>query len=955
MITHDSVSGGVPLVRDGSAADVYVDEDDADVVRIAAEDFAEDVARVTDERPALAGSLGELTGTAVVAGTLGSSEGVDVCVERCGLDGDAERLSGGRESFLVRTVADPLSGVDSAVLVVGSDRRGTAFGIYELSKRIGVSPWYWWADVPPDRRETLVVEPGAYRYGPPSVAYRGVFLNDEDFGLRPWASETFAPEDAADRPGVGPRTYEKLFELLLRLKANTVWPAMHPGTKAFYRYPEHAELADRYAVIVGTSHCEPMHRNNVDEWEDAVGEWNYATNRDRVLAYWRERVESVAGFENVFTLGMRGIHDSGMPGGETRAETRTLLQGVLDDQRRLLDAAHERPVEEVPQVFCPYKEVLDLYREGLDVPEDVCLLWPDDSHGYLRGLPTEADRERSGGSGIYYHLSYWGRPHDYLWLSSVPLGVVSTEMRRAYEAGARECWVVNVGDLKPTEKETEFFLDLAWDVDLGGRRSPSEWLVDWATREFGEVHADEIADLLSEYYRLCLARKPEHMGWSTVYPDTPTGDPAFSFVHGGDEARRRLDAFVGLVDRAETAFESLPRGRRPAFYQLVLYPLRCAAAMSEKFLHAARSRRYAEQGRASANRYADAALDAHDRIRVETTRYNETLLGGKWDRMQSASPRDLRVFDPPDVARLNPAGPGELGVAVEGRREPLEPDGEVPSLPAFRAGVGRRRFVDVFNYGAAPFEWTATADAEWVEVSERSGTVEDERRLWVGVDWDELAEARASSTVTVAGAGAEYAVRVEAVASADETSRAEGADFLEVDGSVGIEAERYSRKVDGAPERWVPGDVPGRLAGGTMRVAPARFESHDPDADDAPRLEYDVELTTAGAATVKVQCLPAQAAGDGRNLRYAVALGDGPRRAVSVDPDGDEHDPEWQKNVLRGAAVTTTTHDVESAGVRTLRLWALDPGLVVDRIAVYADGERETYLGPQGTAVRKSK
>ncbi|WP_049917106.1 glycosyl hydrolase 115 family protein [Halogeometricum pallidum] len=958
MITHDTVPGGIPLVHDGATADIYVDGDDAEVVRVASGDFAEDVERVTGERPGLTGSLDELSGTAVIVGTLGSSKGVDTCVERCRLGADAERLSKDRESFFVRTVENPLPTVDSAVLVAGSDRRGTAFGVYELSRRIGVSPWYWWADVPTERRETLVVEPGTYRYGPPSVAYRGFFLNDEDFGLRPWASETFAPEDAADRPGIGPKTYARLFELLLRLKANTVWPAMHPGTKAFYRYPEHAELADKYAIAVGTSHCEPMHRNNVEEWEESFGEWNYATNRDRIRAYWRERVESVAAFENVFTLGMRGIHDSGMPGGETAAETRELLQRVLDDQRHLLNAAHDRPVETVPQVFCPYKEVLDLYRSGLSVPDDVCLLWPDDSHGYLRELPTEADRARSGGSGVYYHLSYWGRPHDYLWLSSVPLGVVSTEMRRAYEAGARECWVVNVGDLKPAETETEFFLDLAWDVDLGGRESPSEWLVDWAAREFGDAHADEVADLLGEYDRLCLARKPEHMGWSTVYPDTPTGDPEFSFTGEGDEARRRLDAFDELVERAEAVFESLSSSRRASFYQLVLYQLRCAAAMSETFLHAARSRLHAEQGRASANRYADAALDAHERIRAETRYYNEALRDGKWNRIQSGSPRDLPVFDPPDVARLEPGKSAELGVAIEGRREPLDAGdgGEVaPSLPAFRAGVDRERFVDVFNRGATPFEWTATANAAWIEVSERAGTVEDERRLRVGVDWDRATGPQASGTVTVSGAGAEYSVRVEAVAATAGSPREGDADFLEVDGAVGIEAERYSRKADGVPGRWVPGDAPGRLAGRTVRVAPARFEIHDPEADDAPRLEYDLELTTTGVTTVEVHCLPTQALSGDRDLRYAVALGDGPRRTVSVDPDGGEHDPEWQENVLRGAALGTTTHAVESAGGHTLRMWALDPGLVVDRIAVYADGERETYLGPRETAVPGSE
>ncbi|SFL33626.1 Glycosyl hydrolase family 115 [Halogranum rubrum] len=953
MISNTPVSDGVQLVSDGVTADVYVDESDADVVNIAAEDFRADVERVTDYRPELVTTLDDLSSIAVIVGTVRSAEGIHRCLDDC--DGvDVEALADERESFVIQTVEDPLPNVRSAVLILGSDRRGTAFGVYELSKQVGVSPWYWWADVAPDSQETVVVEPGTYRYGPPSVAYRGVFLNDEDWGLRPWASETFAPEEAAERPGLGPTTYAKIFELLLRLKANTVWPAMHPGTKAFYRYPENADIADQYAIVVGTSHCEPMHRNNVDEWEESFGEWNYATNRGRVLEYWRTRVESVSAYENVFTLGMRGIHDSGMPGGDTEPETRELLQAVLDDQRQLLATTHDRPVEAIPQVFCPYKEVLDLYRSGLDVPDDVCLMWPDDSHGYLRELPTETERARAGGSGVYYHLSYWGRPHDYLWLSSVPLGVVSTEMQKAYDAGARECWVVNVGDIKPTEKELEFFLDLAWDVDLGGHESPTAWLSDWAAREFGDAHAGEVADILSEYYRLSLARKPEHMGWSRVYPDTQPGDPEFSFTHAGDEAHRRLRAFADLAERAEAVYDALPAARQPSFYQLVLYQLRCSAAMSEKYLHAARSRFYADHGRVSANRYADAALDAHDRIRAETDHYNETLLDGKWDGMMCASPRDLPVFDPPEVDRVTPNEGSALGVAVEGRRHPLdggaEPDGVHGKLPTFHADVERTHFVDLFNRGDTPFGWAAATSHDWIDLGDETGTVADERRLRISVDWEAMLETREKGTITVTGAGATYRIGVEASRSTHDSERDVAADFVEVDGVVAIEAEHASRTTTGSPGRWVSCDAPGRLSGATVCTEPTRFPSHDSRAT-APCLEYDVALDSYGTATVDVQCLPTQALNDHRDLRYAVAFDDGPRTVVSVDPEGDEHHPEWQANVLRGAAIGTSEHDVDAAEAHTLRLWALDPGLVVDRVVVYTDAERATYLGPRETAI----
>lgn len=946
MITNRPSDDDVPLVSGDEIADIYVDEDDHEVANIAATDCGDDIERVTGCHPTVTGSLDELSETAVIVGTIGRSEGVEQCLQVS--DVDAATLTDKRESFVIETVEQPLPDVESCVLIAGSDRRGTAYGAYELSEQIGVSPWYWWADVSVAERDTVVVESGMYSFGPPSVTHRGIFLNDEDFGLRPWASETFAPDEADDRPGIGPTTYARIFELLLRLKANTIWPAMHPGTKAFYRYPENPEVAQQYAIIVGTSHCEPLHRNNVDEWDGSPNEWNYATNRERILTYWRSRVEDVADHENIFTLGMRGIHDSGMVGGDTRAETVELLQQVIDDQRRLLDETHDRPVEEIPQVFCPYKEVLDVYRGGLDVPEDVCLMWPDDNHGYVRELPTDAERSREGGSGMYYHLSYWGRPHDYLWLSSIPLSLVRTELVKAYDAGVHDYWVINVGDIKPTETELEFALDLAWDVEATRSVPSTEWLRSWADREFGETHAEDIAEILAEYYRLSLARKPEHMGWSAVYPDTAPDEPAFSFVHEGDEARRRIDAFKRLVERAESVYETLPPERRSSFYQLVLYQVRCAASMSKKYLHAARSRLYTGQGRTTANRYAELAERAHRRIESETRYYNEDLCDGKWDKMMSHQPRDLPVFDAPATGNLTPRKGAALGVVAEGHRAPVRSDESTPpTLPTFDPDTDPERFVDIFTRGDDSVEWSATTDHEWIDIDTTEGTVEGERRLWVGIDWDTAPDRHTTGDVTIEGGGVEKIVRVEAVSPSGEPR----SDFLETNGAVTIEAEHYSRAHDGDLGIWSQCDIPGRVSGATIAVEPATFPSHAPDSDAAPLLEYDIELSTTGPVDVEVQCIPAQALNEQRDLRYTVSIDRDERAVVSIDPDGGEHDSQWQRNVLRGATIAATTHEIETPGTHTLQLRALDPGLIVDRIVVRADRDRKTYLGPRESAL----
>src|ERR1044071_3334201 len=401
-------AGDFALVRDGRAADVLVSAEDFKVVQLAANDLAADVERVTGVRPTVRTELKGLSQPAVLVGTLGKSAFIDRLPEEGKLD--AKGLRGHWESFLITTVKDPLPGVPLGLVVAGSDRRGTAYGVYELSQAMGVSPWYWWADVAPVRKRELYVAAGTRRAGPPAVKYRGVFLNDEDWGLQPWAAKTFEPE----YDDIGPKTYARLFELLLRLKANTVWPAMHEVTRPFNADPRNAAVADDYAIVMGSSHAEPMLRNNVGDWKDDKALYDYTKNPEGVRRYWEERVRANGRYENLYTLGMRGIHDSAMQGQKSQPERIKLLEQIFADQRAML-ARHVRPdVTQVPQVFIPYKEVLADYRKGLKVPEDVTIVSPDDNFGYVRWFPTAEERRRPGGFGVYYHVSYLGRPLSYL-------------------------------------------------------------------------------------------------------------------------------------------------------------------------------------------------------------------------------------------------------------------------------------------------------------------------------------------------------------------------------------------------------------------------------------------------------------------------------------------------------------------------------------------------------------
>jgi hypothetical protein len=638
-LTEAPGAGGFKLVASGQAAGLYVGPDDFKVVQIAADCLATDVERVTGLKPALKSTAEKLSGPAVLIGTIGKSAVIDELIRTGKLD--VKAIAGQWESFVIVTVTNPVAGVREALVIAGSDRRGTAYGVFTLAEAIGVSPWVWWADVPPPRRSSLVVAATSITSLPPAVRYRGIFINDEDWGLQPWAAKTFEPETK----DIGPKTYARVCELLLRLKANYLWPAMHPCTKAFNLYPQNKVVADDYAIVMGSSHCEQMLRNNVTEYDEKkIGPWDYDQNRTNLLAYWQQRLGENGKFENIYTVGMRGIHDSGMPGGGSTAQKVARLQRVIDDQRELIAQAVNPHPALVPQIFCPYKEVLALYQNGLNVPDDVTLVWPDDNHGYVRQLSNANEQKRSGGAGVYYHLSYWGAPEDYLWLGTTSPALIWEEMHKAYEHGARSVWVVNVGDIKPGELGMEFFLRLAWDVRPWNETAQPKFLTDWAARNFGATPATEIAAVLDEYYRLNFPARPEHLHLAT-------------FTTNYHEITTRLQRFDKLVAATETIYAKLPPEQRDAFYQLAVYPIRGAALANEMHLSGSPER----------------ASRAYEQIQAETQYYNEKLAGGKWRHMMSSNPRNRPALRKPAITNTNaftlsatnPSASGEGFVSFE--------------------------------------------------------------------------------------------------------------------------------------------------------------------------------------------------------------------------------------------------------------------------------------------------
>lgn len=520
-------------------------------------------------------------------------------------------------------------------IVVEGDARGCAYGLLELSRKAGVSPWIWWGDVLPKKKLRLALPSDFDEHQQPSVEYRGIFINDEDWSIRTWSNSVM--DKRADKH-VGINTYRELFRLLLRLRANTIWPAMHPGSGGYFQLEGAQALADSFAIHIGTSHCEPLLRNNVEEWDvPSMGRFNYVTNAERVKAYWVERLMATAKSKNIYTIGMRGIHDGSMEGVKGLDDQTKWLQRVIDDQRILLAKHVNKDVTKIPQVFVPYKEVLQIYENGLKVPDDVELMWCDDNYGYLTRLPDEAQQKRIGGGGIYYHLSYWGRPHSYLWLSTTQPGLIYYEMSEAWKHNVRREWICNVHDPKVARLGMEFFLDMAWDFDSFAPNTINERIISYLVRDFGQ-HGKSLTPIMNEYFRLCSLRKPEFMGFNQIELDKKLFVRGWSPVAPPDWDEIMCDSVLNcwniLASKTNEIADFIPLRLKDAFFATIQYPVLASAAMARKSIEHWRN--------------YDKSMQAHQQIIELTERYN-AMAGGKWHGLMNCKPADLLVFQRPEL------------------------------------------------------------------------------------------------------------------------------------------------------------------------------------------------------------------------------------------------------------------------------------------------------------------
>lgn len=907
-------------------APIVYSANDAKVVEIASKLFAEDVQRVTGQLPEVSADAQLPNTPSVVIGTMGHSKVVDQLIASKQIDPSAIRDQW--ESFLITTAGPHL-------VILGSDRRGTAFGVFTLSEAIGVSPLYWWADVPSKPSEQLHITAHNYREGSPSVKYRGLFINDEamdDASLHGWAKSNFEPDEGR----IGPKTYAKVFELLLRLKANYCWPAMHKPSLAFNMNPQNAHVADDYAIVMGTSHCEQMLRNNVAEWKKR-GPWNYLKNRDRMYDYWKERVQENKAFENTYTIGLRGVHDTEMVGAKTIDDMVEVTQQAIRDQREILSDNISSAVTEIPQVLCTYKEVQIIYENGLKVPDDVTLLWADDNHGYIRRLSTAEEQQRSGGSGVYYHLSLLGTPDGFLWLSTISPSLMSYELSKAHAYGADRIWMINVGDLKPAEKELTFAMQLAWDIDRWTPEKATGFIAEWAGETFGKAYAQSIGDLMNEFYILAASGKPEHV---------------YRINYTAKEIEHRLNSYRDLDQRASVIYQQLPDNYETAFDHLILYPIQGSRWQNEHMLLGRRSQLKAASGdTAGALADAKASKAATTQLDRITERYNHGNGDGKWKNMMSWWPRPHRVESTVASEQLcakasTATPPRQLGLSqIELDTNAKMNNGTLQQAePADTPGKATLRFES--NVAGHNALWALTTIPTYSKSSyyghnritpsitgSVNGTAFNGKlsipgnRWHTAISppvWNKIADIeiqQGNNTITLDLHHPLIQIS-DLQISMVEPSR--------VDPLHTVSVGNYTKK--GAGKAANIKTLPGLGTGVGVASMPFTAPSlDDRQIDQAPWVEYEIPASE-NAARLIIRTLPNQRIHEGRGMRYAVSIDDSKPRVFDVH--ADEFTSEWQTNVIRGFTSRSLALTPAKPHTHRIRIYLLDPGLVLSEILI---------------------
>lgn len=930
----------------GKAAAIYVDPlDDKGVIR-AANDLADDVKKVSGTAASVRLEPKPVEGS-IIIGTIGKSKLIDKLVADKKLD--VKEVKEKWESFIIQTV-------NGNLIIAGSDRRGTIYGVYDVSEKIGVSPWYYWADVPVKKSSQLFVKNGRYVQEPPKVKYRGIFINDESPSFTGWCRAKFG--------GVNSKMYATMFELLLRLKANYLWPAMW-GNAFNEDDPLNPVLANEYGIVMGTSHHEPMMRahNEYTSRRKDIGAWDYVTNKQKLDTFFYEGIERNKNFDNLITMGMRGDGDVAMGKGNDQENIKT-LQDVVKNQQEIIRKVYNANPANYPQLWAIFTEVQRYYDAGLTVPDDITLLFCDNNWGYIRRIQPAKEKGRKGGTGLYYHIDMNGGPWNDRWINTTTIPKLREQFSLAYQSGINKIWIVNVGDLKPKELPIDFILRYAWNPDAYPAEKVKDYTVNWAATIFGKEYAAEIADIVSKYPKYNLWRKPE-----AQVPNL------FSVVNH-HETDSLIKLWQAVADKAEALRSKISPAAQDAYYQLVLYPAKASAGVAQMYLNADINNLYAKQGRVSANDYANRTRKLYVTDSLMGNFYNDTMSGGKWKNMMSDIHTGYRQWNMPRnrtmpaVVDVVPQTTPAWGVAVEGSLLAWPAATEKAALPVFDGLKKSVYYIDVFNKGIGSFPFEAIVNKPWIKLSITKGTVEKEQRVFVSIDWNALPTGTSEGSIHVKKDDSLIQVYLSVVKA--EIFPPSKPFYGSLTGEFSIPANKFTSNVAAKDATWVALPDLGR-GEACMGIYPTTAASAAPL--DAPRLEYNVFINKQGKINCLLGILPTQDVYPQRGLRIAVSVDNGEpiildARKGLVDTF-DEYKPQnlAQSKVLKPLPPLSreiamignykprrseifdnlrwldVQLDITKPGFHTIKIFMVDPEVVLEKIVVDPDNEYPSYFG----------
>ncbi|KAK6465686.1 hypothetical protein DFJ63DRAFT_310772 [Scheffersomyces coipomensis] len=955
------------LYSNHQPATLFLDQSDWPGVIKAGLDLSDDFKKVTgDALPVfnytsnICTSVHGNVNTAIIVGTLGNSSFIDSLVSSNKLN--VTEIEGKWESYISQVIENPAPCIQNALVIVGSDKRGSIYGLYDVSEQIGVSPWYWFADVVPANHNEIYVSKSIVKVqGEPSVKYRGLFLNDEQPSLGGWVQAKY-PEGLYNSYFVH-EFYVNLFELLLRLRANLLWPAMWASMFGVDD-PENQYWANYYGIVMSTSHTEPLMRAT-NEWTTfGNGSWDYSTNKDNIVEFWRQGIIRSKPYDNMWITGMRGFGDTPITGGVEVG----LLENVITTQRELLsEYFNGTDITDIPQAWCLYKEVQAYYQEGMQVPDDITLLWVDDNYGNVRRLPVANETYRAGGAGMYYHFDYVGDPRDYKWINTISLEKTWEQMHLTYEREAKNYWILNVGDLKPLEVPIEYFFSMAYDMDSWGQiNTVMNWTVAWAGREFGAYYDDveEIADIM-DLYGFYASRKKYELLNTTTYS-----------IYNYNEAATVLEQWSNLTDRAWAVYNKLPKDVQPSFFEFILHPVVAGYTVYDIQLSAGKNNLYAGQRRNQANYLAQYV---QQRFQDDANWKNEydTLLDGKWVHMMDQTHLGYDYWQQPMRDTLPPLAylqigednlAGSMGLTVE------QSEGSVPGDDQYNAVAysnntlvlpvldpyTKSRYIEVFNRGIFDVFFNATPENDYVTVTPSEGVIlATNTSIWnsifleVTVDWDNAPDGYNIDYIDISsnssyGFFGEPQVHLPINKTSAPTNYT---GFIESAQEISIEAGHFSNNVSNNDTYYVEIDRYGRTLSG-VTLFPVTADSQEA-TDDASYLEYNFYSFTVPqyGTNITVYTSPSLNANPYRPLRYAIAVDDEEPQEIQIviDPTDPTAMPAgWETAADDGVWIHNTTHTFDG-GEHVLKLWALEPAVVFQKVIVDFGGVVPSFLGPPET------